>query len=74
MLIPEDFGLGLVVELPELPEFGDDDEVAVFWLTDGLVDSKSSFFQGSSIFLIQIVLNILCRKKTVNFALLIIHI
>ena len=51
MLIPEDFGLGLVVELPELPEFGDDDEVAVFWLTDGLVDSKSSFCQGSSIFL-----------------------
>jgi len=35
----EVFGLGLAVELPELPEFGDDDVVAVFWLTDGLVDS-----------------------------------
>ena len=35
-------GLGLAVELPELPEFRDDDAVAVFWLTDRPVDSKSS--------------------------------
>ena len=71
-LIAGGFGSGLAVELPELPEFGDDHIAAVFWLTDGLFDSKSSFCQGSSIFLLQIVLNILCSKKTVNFALLII--
>ena len=42
-LIPGDLVLGMIVELPELPEFAVDDAVAVFWLTDGLVDSKSSF-------------------------------
>ena len=72
-LIPGGFGSGLAVELPELPEFGDDHIVAVFWLTDGLVDSKSSFCQGSSIFLLQIELDILCCNKTVNIALIIIQ-
>ena len=42
-LIPGDLVLGMIVELLELPEFAVDDAVAVFWLTDGLVDSKSSF-------------------------------
>ena len=64
----------LTVELPELPEIVDDDIAPVYRLTDGLVDSEGSFCQGSSIFILQIVLDILCGKKTVNFTILIIHI